>query len=128
MEEKENLLKDWLKHKKAENKAKEKRIGIEDKLEKLYGTDFKENSKTFTEEELGFKINLKKNIKYNLDQEAWIAIRPDIPEDLRPEKVSFSLDVKGFEYLKANNKEIYEKVSDCVEIQTNKTTIKVEKI
>lgn len=128
MDEKEILLKEWLKHKKAEKKAKDGRNKVEIEIEKLYGTDFKGNSKIFKEEELGFNINLKKNIKHNLDQDAWKSVRSDIPEDLRPEKVSFSLDVKGFEYLKANEKEIYKKVSDCVEIKTNKTTIKVEKI
>jgi len=126
--EKEELLKSWIKFKKAENKAKKNRNEIESQIETLYGTDFKEISKTFKEEELGFSVNLKKNTKYNLDQEAWQAIRSDIPEDLRPEKVTFSLDVKGFEYLKINELEIYKKVSDCVTIKNNKTTIKVEKI
>ena len=125
---KESLFKDWTKFKKAEDKNKKARQEIEKELEALYGTDFKETSKSFTEEELGFKINLKKNIVHKLDQEAWQSIRSEFPENLRPEKISFSLDVKGFEWLKANESELYKKVSDCVEIKQNKTTIKVEKI
>jgi len=126
-EKKEELLKSWLKFKAAEEKAKKNRNDIEKEIEALYGTDFQETSKTFTEEK--FKINLKKNIVYKLDNEAWLSIRNDIPENLRPEKISFSLDVKGFNYLKDNGPEdVYKKVSDCVEIKQNKTTISVEKI
>lgn len=125
--EKEELLKNWLKYKNAEERAKKNRYEIEKNIEALYGTDFLESSKTFTEE--GFKINLKKNIVHKLDNEAWLSVRNDIPENLRPEKISFSLDVKGFNYLKDNGPaEVYKKVSDCVEIKQNKTTISVEKI
>lgn len=126
--EKEKLLKSWGKFKKSEERARKNRVEIESQIEKIYGTDFKETSKTFKEKELGFNINLKRNIAYKLDQEAWRSVRSEVPENLRPEKITFSLDVKGFEYLKVNEVDIYKKVSDCVEIKQNKTTIKVEKI
>ena len=125
--EKEQLLKDWIKHKNAESRAKEKRLAIERDIEQLY-SDFPENSKTFKEEEIGFSVNLKKNFKYNLNQDQYLGIRSEIPEDLRPEKVIFSLDLKGYEWLRENNQEIYRKISDCVEFKINKPTIKVEKI
>lgn len=146
---KEELLKEWVKCKKAEKKQKDARALVEVELEKLYGTKFKGSSKTFKEEDLGFSVNVKKNIKTKLDQEAYTAVRETIPEILRPEiaTIVYDLDVKGFEYLKANVKEtykiesdddsedieveikdIYKKVSDCVEIKVNKPTIKVEKI
>jgi len=125
--EKEELLKNWLKYKNAEEKAKKNRYEMEKNIEALYGTDFSESSKTFNEEK--FKIILKKNIVHKLDNEAWLSVRNDIPENLRPEKISFSLDVNGFNYLKDNGPEdVYKKVSDCVEIKQNKTTITVEKI
>jgi hypothetical protein len=128
MPEKEKLFKEWQKFKKAESKAKKNRVEIEKELEAIYGTDFKEKSKTFKEEGIGFSINIKKNEVYKIDQSAWESIRTDIPSDLRPENITFSLDVKGYEYLKANKPEIYEKVSDCVEFKVNKPTIKIEKI
>lgn len=127
-ENRDELLKQWLKFDKAEKKAKKNRNEVEEKIEKIYGTIFEENSKTFKEKDLGFSVNLKKNIKHNLDQNAWKTARVTIPENLRPEKLSYSLDIKGFEYLKKEEPEIYKKVSDCVEIKNNKTTIKVEKI
>jgi len=128
MEEKEKLFVKWLKFKEQETDYKKFRIEVEEELESFYGTDFKGNSKTFNEKDLGYSINLKKNIKYNLDQDQWKIARDRIPLHLRPEKITYSLDMKGFEYLAENEEEIYKKVSDCVEIKPNKTTIKVEKI
>lgn len=123
------LFKEWLKSKKAEDTAKKKRIEIEVQLESLYG-NFEGKSKTIKEEELGFSINVKKNVAFKLDQEKYIAIRSSIPDALRPEKITFSIDETGFKFLKEKEeyKDIYLKVSDCVEEKVNKSTIKVEKL
>lgn len=126
-EEKASLFKEWQKHKKAEETAKKKRIEVEAQLESCYG-EFEGKSKTFNEDDLGFKVNFKKNVSVKLDQDAWKSTRLNVPEDLRPEKIKFELDEKGFEYLKENNKDIYKMVSACVEIKPGKTTVKVEKI
>ena len=128
--EKESLLKEWIKFKKAEDAQKKKRIEVEEKLTLAYGTSFEGKSKTFKEEELGFSVNLKKNVVYDLDQAAWESVRKDIPVDLRPEKIKFSVDAKGFDWLRDSkeNAEYYKMVSDCVTIKNNKTSVKVEKI
>jgi VIT1/CCC1 family predicted Fe2+/Mn2+ transporter len=123
--EKEKLMKEWIRFKKAEEKAKKNRIEVEKGLEEIYGS-FKGNSKTFNEEN-GFSVNIKKNVKYSLDQTKWKGIRTKIPENYRPEKISYSLDLAGFNWLKENNNELYLKVSDCVEQKNNKSTITVEK-
>lgn len=124
-DKKEALLAEHLKVYKAEDKAKARRVEIEAELEKLYG-DFDGKSKTFNEEK--YKVTIKKNFSQKLDQEKYVAIRPEIPEELRPEKIKFDLDSKGFEWLKENNRDIYLKVSDCVTEKQNKSTVSVEKI
>lgn len=124
-DKKEALLAEHLKVSKAEDKAKTRRVEIEAELEKLYG-DFDGKSKTFNEEK--YKVTIKKNFVQKLDQEKYIAIRSEIPEELRPEKIKFDLDSKGFDWLKQNNREIYLKVSDCVTEKQNKSTVSVEKI
>jgi len=126
--ERKKLYTDWLKLKKAEEKAKNNRVAIEKELAGLFIIDDGSASKTFTDEDAGFKINIKKNIRYALDQEKWKSVRLDIPENLRPEKIAFSLDVKGFDYLAKNDSAVYQKVSDCVTISENKSTFKIEKI
>lgn len=127
-QEKSELFKSWLKFEKAEKQAKEKRYEIESEIENLIGLDFEGNSKTFEIDE--FKVNLKKNIVYKIDDKAYLSIKNDIPEELDPieEKISYSLNLEGFEYLKTNAREIYKKISDVVDKKENKTTIKVEKI
>ena len=126
-DDKTKLFKDWMKFKKAENKAKAERVKIENSLDEIYGK-IEGKSQTIKEVDLGFSINVKKNTKISLDQDAWIEARQNVPVDLRPEKVVFSLDTKGFDYLKEHNQDIYKIVSDCVTIKDNKSTIKVEKI
>jgi hypothetical protein len=120
-------LKDWVRYKKAEKKAKASANAIAIEIQEKYGTSFEGKSKTFKEKELGFSINIKKNIVHKLDQELYKTVRLDIPAEYRPEKIVFELDEKGFEYLKKEKPEIYEKVSKCVEIKVNKPTITVEK-
>jgi hypothetical protein len=122
-EKKRELFKEWMKFKKAESAAENKRLEVEEQINLLY--DFQETSKTFKEGE--FNVNIKKNIKISLDQEKYADIRKKIPSDLRPEKVKFELDKAGFDYLKENEVEFYRLVSDCVSIKENKRTIKIEK-
>jgi len=123
---KKELFQEYLKHKKAEDAAKQKRYEVEEKIKKLYGL-FDEKSKTFNESEIGFSVNIKKNIVFSLDQEKYKQIRLDIPDELRPEKIKFDLDTKGYEYLKEHEKDIYKKVSVCVDKKENKPTVSVEK-
>ena len=125
---KKELLKDWLKAKNAEKKATEKRHVIEKKIEKLYPLDKNKKSKTFKEKDLGFSIKIEKKFSTSLDQEKYIETRDIIPDNLKPEKIKYTLDTNGYEYLKKHEKEIYKFVSKCVIIKPGKTSIKVEKI
>lgn len=124
-DKKEALLAEHLKVSKAEDKAKTRRVEIEAELEKLYG-DFDGKSKTFNEEK--YKVTIKKNFIQKLDQEKYKNVRTNIPENLRPEKISYAIDNDGLIWLKENNREIYLKVSDCVTEKQNKSTVSVEKI
>lgn len=126
-DEKKTLLSDWCKFKKAENVAKKKRIEVEGKVEALYGS-FEEKSKTFSEEELGFKTVISKSITSSLNQEMYKEVRLNIHEDLRPEKIKFEIDTVGMKWLKENKPEIYREVSDCITSKPGKTGVKVEKI
>ena len=127
--EKEKFFNELLKAKKAEDLAKDKRIRLEERIEFLYG-EFDGKSKTFNEE-IGknkFKVIIKKAITVTLDQEAYKKTRLDIPENLRPEKISYSIDNEGLVWLKENNKEVYKKISNCLSEKDGKTSVKVEKI
>lgn len=127
--EKEKLFNDLLKAKKAEDQAKDKRIALEEEITELYESEIEGKSKTFNEE-IGknkFKITIKKTVNQTLDQDAYLAIRPQIPEDRRPEKIKFSIDAKGYEWLKENDRENFIKVSNCVTEKDGKTSVVIEK-
>lgn len=116
------LLKQWIAAKKAEDKAKAKRLEIEGQIEI---PSFEGQSKTFDED--GFKVTLKKNETYAFDQEKWSDIRKSVPADLRPEKISYSVDKSGLDYLKENNLALYKTVSDTISFKSGKIGFKVEK-
>lgn len=125
--EKKELLAAWLKAKKAEEKAKKSRNEIETEIAALYGTTFDGGSKTFKEDD-GFKVTIKKNVVYSLDQDAWKTARLSLLDNERPEKIKFELDKTGYEWLRNNNPAQFKIVSDCVSMKENKPTISVEKI
>ena len=124
--EKEELLSAWLKAKKAEENAKKTRNEVEEKIAALYGTSFDGGSKTFKEDD--FKVVIKKNVVYSLDQDAWKTARQSLLDNERPEKIKFELDKTGYEWLRDNNPAQFKIVSDCVTVKENKPTISVEKL
>ena len=117
------LFEKWLQAKAREDKAKAERHDAEKAIEQLY--DFSEMSQTVKCE--GFKINIKKNIKYDLDQDLYSVLRLKVDPDMRPEKVKIELDTKKYNMLANLYPHIYKIVSDAVTIKFNKSTIKVEK-
>jgi len=130
MSDKSELFKLWIKHKKAETSANKKRVEVEKQLIEIYGLDFEKKSKTFTEEELGFKLTIGKTDKANLDQDRYKITRQAIPANLRPEEeiLIYKLIPKGMDYLQKNHLEIYQKISGCIETKPGKPSVKVEKI
>jgi hypothetical protein len=113
----------WIKAKKAERKAKDKRIEIEKQIE-LTLPEFKEKSKILHEN--GFKITVKRNESYSFSND-WKTVRENIPTELRPEKITYKPIEKGLEYLKEHEPEIYKTISDHVVYKPGKTGYTVEK-
>jgi len=117
------LFEKWLQAKAREDKAKAERHDVEKAIEQLY--DFPEMSQSVKCE--GFKINIKKNIKYDLDQDLYSVLRLKVDPDMRPEKVKIELDTKKYNMLANLYPHIYRIVSDAVTLHINKSTIKIEK-
>lgn len=126
-EERIQLRKDWIKFKKAEDKAKKNRVEVESKLEKDV-PEFEGKSKIFNEDDLGFKTTVKKNSTTKLDQEAYKEIRHEIPVDHRPEKITFSIIEDQLKWLKENDEDSYLKISDCLTTKDGKTSFTIVKI
>lgn len=129
-EEKLLLHENWIKFKKRENKANKERVAIEKQLIELYPFTVTKDkkSKTFKDDDLGFKITITKGETIKLDQDGYSDARQNIPAKFRPEKITFSLVEKGYEWLKKNEPDIYKIVSKHVEKKPKKTAVKIEKI
>lgn len=129
---KKELLAKWLKAKAKEEKANAERLEVEKEIEEIYQSFLPvEGSLTFKEE--GFKVNFKREFSYSLDTDKYIQLIPDIPEELRPHKLKFELDKKGWQYLLENKQnevigEVYKLVSPLVTIKPRKTAIKIERL
>ncbi len=122
--EKQELYQAWVKAKKAETNAKDKRIEIEKQIEMILPA-FDEKSKTWHDE--GFTLNIKKSETWSFEQELWKKTRENIAPELRCEKIKYDVDTKGLEFLKTNNPDIYKQVSNCVNFKTGKTSFVIEK-
>ena len=129
---KKELLSKWLKAKAKEEKANAERLEVEKEIEELYQSFLPaEGSLTFKED--GFKLNFKREFSYSLDTDKYIQLIPEIPEELRPHKLKFELDKKGWQYLIENKQnefvgEVYKLVSPLVTIKPRKTAIKIERL
>jgi len=124
MDRQEELSKEWLKLKAKEKEFADKRKKLELEIEELF--PFSGSlSKSF---KFGkFKVNIKKNVAYKLDQDQWKEIRTSIPIKNRPEKLKYDLDVKKYEKIRESGISYFNAISDCVEVKNNKTTIKIER-
>jgi len=123
------IIKALSKVQKAESKAKSERIKLEQQLAEIYISEIDSDakSKTFSDVE-GFKVTVSKGKEnYSLDQEKYAQQRLLITPEMRPEKVKFEIDLKGYEWLRENNKAIYDVVSPCVTMKIGKASVKVEK-
>jgi hypothetical protein len=127
-EEKKELVKKYFAAKAKEDKAKKERKEIEEIFQSEYAPEVPEGQKSKTFEEDTFKIVCKKADKtLVLDEKMYLLIRQNIPAEQRPEKVKFSLDVEGYEWLKKNNYEAYRTVSECVSEKDTAPSITITK-
>jgi uncharacterized lipoprotein len=121
------LYQKWIKAKKAEEKAKNERVIIEEELEKTLPL-MEGSSKTYSED--GYKITVKKSESYSFSKE-WESVRESIPENMRPERIKYEVEKAGFDWLKSSTdpeeKKIYKLVSNHVTLKVGKTGWKIEK-
>lgn len=121
----DSLIKEWLECKTLENAYKLERLDVEKQIEEFYSDQLpEEGSKSF---EVGDnKITLTKKMKYDLDEQSYLAIRPDIPSALRPENIKITLDLKFYRKLEEDSPDIHKLISNCITIKPEKTGFKIE--
>jgi len=125
MNEKEQLLADWLEAKQEERKATKTRVEIEEQILALIPAP-DEGSKT---ESVGdMKVTLTQRINRKVDDKAWSIIREEIPEEIRPIEIieSLKIDNRGLKWLEENEPGYYKLVCKCITEKPAKVGVKVE--
>ena len=81
------LLNTYIQTKRMERDLREKRIELEKQLLEVYGDNLPDDklSKTFYDD--NYKITIKRNIVYSLDENGWEIVYK-MPQEVRPIKVS----------------------------------------
>ena len=120
-----DLFAQWLEAKSREDQAKEERIEAEQKIVDEYGCK-DEGSQTVKPD--GYKVTITRRMNRTIDEAAWDSVSGKIPANLSPVKYRPSLDNRGLKYLRDNEPEIYQIVSEAITAKPGKPSIKVEKL
>ena len=125
---KEELIKAYLKAEGLEQKAKKEKKALESEIIALYQDEIPKDKKSKTFDEEKVKVTVKKQDEIlSLIEKEYLKIRDSIESKLRPEKVKFSLDIEGYNWIKENNPELYKVVSQCVELKPTPASLKIVK-
>jgi len=122
MEQLEQLAMDFIDAKKSEEKAREIRVGIENKILELTGCK-EDGAETHNIGE--YKIVTKGALRYSCNIEDLDNV--EIEGSLKPIKTERKFDLKGFKWLKENDTEVYEKIASVVKITKAKPSVTIQK-
>jgi len=117
------LASEWREAKKVEDDARKQRVQIESRIIDLIGCK-EEGSQTVDAGD--WKIKVTGKINRTLDQAAWEAIAPSIPEALRPVTYKPALDMKGLRYLKDNEPDTYRRIAEAIVAKPGKPAVEVK--
>lgn len=115
----------WMHWKKEEDEAKKNRIKIEKMLigeKEAWLEDGKQ--RTFKSDR--FKCTIKLGSVYKLDEEKYFDICKQIPEKLRPVEYKAALNKREYENIRKYHPEIFDILSQAVEVKPTKPSVKVE--
>lgn len=119
----EQLAYQWRDAKRAEDEARKHRVSVEESIINLTGCR-EEGSATHEAGE--YKVRVTGKLNRTLDQGAWEAIAPHIPEHLRPVQYRPALDAKGLRYLEDHEPEVYRQVVEAIVTKPGKPAIEVK--
>jgi hypothetical protein len=113
----------WLEAKRAENKARDKRIEIEAQLAEAFEVPT-EGTKTQGTE--NYKVTVGQPITRKLDVDAWDKVKGKVPMSLHPVKVSVTADAAGCKYLAQERPDVWKAIAPAFTATPGKVSIKVE--
>lgn len=121
MEKLNELAREWLEAKAAEDSASKLRVAIEDQIVALTGKR-DEGSQTH---DLGpFKLTVKGVLYRKMDWDKWETVSRQIPVEYHPVKLKPELDEKGIKWLQEQRPELYALLP--IEVRPGKTGVSIK--
>jgi hypothetical protein len=117
------LAREWLRAKAREAAANKERIAIEERM--LPFLEKKDEGSRTTETPDGWKISCTQKMTRKLDLDAYDRVAIKIPINMRPIKVTRSLDEKGAKWLADNEPDIFAILAPCITTTPAKPSIAV---
>ena len=116
-----NLTKQWIEAKDAENEARAKRLSVEAAIIDVTGVDeTKPGTKVIDN---GVRVSTKLNRKWNQDFLSEKArLITALPEDICPFKIEYKEDRKKMDALKLYKPDVYKKLEEGLELKPAKPT------
>lgn len=120
----DQLVADFIAAKRDETAANKRRIAIEDAIINMLGA--KEEGATTTELDNGMKVTITGKVSYSADMDALQEICAKLPAEFRPIKTKVELDSTGCKYLRANEPQVWAKLSKAITVKPAKTAVEVK--
>lgn len=124
METLDTLATQWHAAKRMEDKARDDRILIEEKILKLHPAK-EEGSETVTTR-LGTKVKLTGKLIYKADVAQLEVLTAQWPEEARPIKVEVKADEAKLKAIRNDRPDLWKKIAGAVETKAAKTGVAIE--
>jgi hypothetical protein len=120
----DQLAAELINAKALENKAKETRIMIEEKIIEMVG--IKEEGSSTTKLESGLKVTVTGKITYSADMELLAQLCQALPANMHPIKTKVELDTTGAKFIRNNEPEIWKMLAAAITIKPAKPSVEIK--
>jgi hypothetical protein len=113
----------WRLAKSREEEAKEARLAVEQQM--IDYTEFNKIEGTETIKSGDYRVKLTAKLTRKLDEDAYMAVMPSIPENMRPVRYKPELIEKGVKWLMSNEPDTWALIAPCITTKPAKVAVEV---
>jgi hypothetical protein len=124
MDSMDDLAREWAEWKAREDKARENRVLVEERICALHKPR-EEGSEQFATEG-GYKIKLTGKLSYKADIDLLQVLTSDWPADAKPIKVEMKVDETKLKAIRQNAPKVWAQIAQAVEVKPAKTGVTIE--
>lgn len=124
METIDDLAREWAEWKNREDKARENRIAVEERICALHKPK-EEGTESFATSG-GYKIRLTGKLSYKADLDMLRVLTSDWPSEARPIKTKVEVDESKLKTIRANAPKVWAQIAQAIEVKPAKTGVTIE--